>query len=110
MKYLVSKHAIMLAALLQVLPIVRNLVTVPSAQNTFAIIMKWSIGSTAALGAYDAFSASSTPYFAPMQTNIVMTQGVYFSNAAPYMTATTPPSRCCSSSSWCCASRCCAPP
>jgi len=80
MKQLLQKHALVLAALLQVLPLARNLVTIPTATSSFAIIMRWAIGSTAALGAYDACSGSSTPYFLPLQTNIVMTVGVYYTN------------------------------
>ena len=89
MKHLINRHAILLATLLQVLPIVRNIATNPATPSTFAIILRWTIGSGAALGAYDAFSAASTPYFRAMQTNIVMTQGVYFSNTAPYSIVVT---------------------
>ncbi|HEX5398437.1 MAG TPA: immunoglobulin domain-containing protein [Verrucomicrobiae bacterium] len=81
MKNFFQKNAIFLAALLQVLPVVRNTIVNPATTNSFAIIMRWGIGSTAAFGAYDAISASSTPYFFPFQTNIVMTVGVYYTNS-----------------------------
>jgi hypothetical protein len=80
MKRLFHRHAIILAALLQVLPILRTVVTNPAAPSAFAIIMRWTVASTAALGAYDAFSAASTPYFMPFQTNMALTVGTLFTN------------------------------
>jgi hypothetical protein len=79
MKHLVRKHAIVLAALLQVLPIVRNVITNPAATSTFAIILRWTIGSTAALGAFDAYSAPTAPNFT-CPTNFVGTVGTFFTN------------------------------
>jgi hypothetical protein len=81
MKHFFHKNAILLAALLQVLPVVRNTITNPAATNCLAIVLRWGIGSTAAFGAYDTVSASSTPYFFPFQTNIVLTVGVYYTNS-----------------------------
>ena len=79
MRHLRNKQAIILAALLQVLPMVRNIVTSPAATSTFAIILRWGIGTTAAVGAYDAFAAASA-HFMPLQTNVVMTVGTYYTN------------------------------
>jgi len=82
MKYFFQKHAIILAALLQVLPIVRNLVTSPAANSTFAIILRWTVGSTAAVGAFDSVSGASIPtHFIPFQTNIVLTVGTFYTNS-----------------------------
>ena len=81
MKQLLQKQAIILAALLQVLPLTRHFVANPSATSTYAVILRWAVGSSALLGAYDACSASSLPYFMPLQTNIVMTVGVYYTNS-----------------------------
>ena len=81
MKFLFRKQAIVLASLLQVLPIMRTLVVNPATTSTFAIIMRWTIGSTAVLGAYDAYSASSQTYFAPLETNMVLTVGAYYTNS-----------------------------
>ena len=75
---------LLLAAGLQLLPLLRNIVTAPAATSSFAIILRWTIGSSAALGAYDAYSATTTgggsaPYFIS-PTNYSGTTGVYFTN------------------------------
>jgi hypothetical protein len=79
MKYSVQRHAILLAALLQVLPIVRNFLANPATANTFAFILKWSVGGAAAVGAYDACSGATAPIFVTA-TNYSGTVGVYFTN------------------------------
>jgi hypothetical protein len=77
--------AVLLAAALQVMPLLRNIVTAPAAGSSFAIILRWTLGSSAALGAFDAVSrASTSPYFMPAQTNFVLTQGIFFTNSFPY--------------------------
>jgi Immunoglobulin domain len=63
MKNSVQRHAILLAALLQVLPIVRNFLANPAAANAFAFVLKWGIGSAVVAGAYDAASGA-TNFFA----------------------------------------------
>ena len=79
MKRLTRTLPLFLAAALQLLPLLRNIVTVPSAGSSFAIILRWGIGSAAVLGAYDAKSASTVFVFtAP--TNYYGTVGVYFTN------------------------------
>ena len=77
---LFRKPAIILAALLQLLPLVRNVATNPAATSAFAIILRWGVGATAAIGAYDACSGATQPYFVPLQTNIILTVGSYYSN------------------------------
>lgn len=71
--------SILLAALLQVLPICRTAVTSPAAVPTFAIIMRWVLGATATVGAYDAVSGATTVIF-NTPTNFSGTVGVYFTN------------------------------
>jgi hypothetical protein len=78
MKNLVRQHAIVLAALLQVLPIVRNFVTNPAATSTFAIILRWTIGSSAALGVVDAVSGATSAFTTP--STFSGTGGIFFSN------------------------------
>ena len=78
MKHRLQRHALLLAALLQVLPIVRNFVTNPAFANSFAIILKWGIGSAVAVGAYDAASAA-TNYFTSA-SNFVGTVNIAFTN------------------------------
>ena len=80
MKRLTQLLPIFLAAALQIMPLVRNLFINPAAGNTIAFILRWGVGSTAAFGAYDAFSAATTPYFMPLQTNIALTVGIFYTN------------------------------
>jgi hypothetical protein len=78
MKIIVQRHAILLAALLQILPVVRNLFINPVTCSSFAFILRWGIGTTAALGAVDAVSGA-TNYFT--STNIFTgTVGTPFTN------------------------------
>ena len=79
MKRLTRTLPLLLAAALQLLPLLRNIVTVPSAGSSMAIILRWGIGSGAALGAYDAYSAASTFVFTS-PTNLSGTVGVYYTN------------------------------
>ena len=55
--------ALLLAALLQVFPICRTVCTCPGATSTLAIIMRWTVGALAALGAYDSVSGGTQVYF-----------------------------------------------
>ena len=75
MKRLTRTLPLILAAALQLLPLLRNIVTSPAAGSSFAFILRWGIGSAAALGAYDAFSAASGIVMTS-PTNIVGTVGV----------------------------------
>lgn len=79
MKRLTQTLPLLLAAALQLLPLLRNIVTAPAASSSFAIVLRWTIGSSAALGAYDAYSAATTPYFVS-PTNYYGTVGIYFTN------------------------------
>ena len=79
MKRLTRTLPLLLAAALQLLPLLRNIVTVPSAGSSMAIILRWGIGSGAALGAYDACSGGTVPYF-ETPTNFLGTNGIYFTN------------------------------
>ena len=72
-------QSIVLAALLQVLPICRTVVTSPTAASTFAIILRWVVGATAATEAFDAVSGASAVVFTT-PTNFSGTVGVYFTN------------------------------
>ena len=86
MRHLFRKHAILLAALLQVLPVVRTLVTNPAATSTFAIILRWTIGSTAALGAFDACSGATNSFATP--TNLTGTVNILYTNSLTLSAAT----------------------
>ena len=79
MKRLTRTLPLLLAAALQLLPLLRNIVTSPAAGSSFAIILRWGIGSALGLGAVDAVSGVSIPsYTSP--TNFVGTVGTYFTN------------------------------
>ncbi len=71
MKRLTRTLPLLLAAALQLLPLLRNIVTSPTASSSFAIILRWGIGSAAVIGAYDAHSAATNFFAAP--TNLVGT-------------------------------------
>jgi len=79
MRNTIQRHAILLAALLQVLPIVRNFFANPAATSSFAFILRWGVGTAATVGAYDAYSASSIPVFVS-PTNFYGNVGTYFTN------------------------------
>jgi hypothetical protein len=79
MKNKIQRHAIMLAALLQVLPIVRTFFTSPAASSTFAFILRWGAGAAVTTGAYDACSGASPSFISP--TNFNLAVGNYFSNS-----------------------------
>lgn len=65
MLFRLKSPALLLAALLQVLPVVRTLCLHPATASTFAIILRWTIGSTAAFGAVDAVSGATTVFTSP---------------------------------------------
>jgi hypothetical protein len=55
--------SLLLAAILQILPICRTVCTHPAVANSFAIILRWAIGGAVALEAYDCVSGATTVYF-----------------------------------------------
>jgi hypothetical protein len=69
---------ILLAASLQIMPLARNLLINPATGSSFAFILRWGIGTAAALGAYDAHSAASNYFTSP--TNFIGNPGVFFTN------------------------------
>ena len=79
MKRLSQTMPLLLAAALQILPLLRNLVTSPAASSTFAFILRWGIGSTAVIGSVDAVSGASPSFTST--TNFTGTAGQYFSNS-----------------------------
>jgi len=62
-KIYLQKLPLLLAAALQILPICRNVCTHPAVISTFAIILRWTVGATAAFGAFDSVSGASQVYF-----------------------------------------------
>lgn len=68
--------AILLAALLQLAPLCRTACMSPPAASTFAIIFRWTVGASAALGAFDSVSGASTFFVSP--TNATGFVGQYF--------------------------------
>lgn len=69
--------ALLLAAALQIMPIVRTALPVAQASaNVLAIVFRWAAGVAAALGGVQAVSGASTVITSPLSTNIV--QGKLF--------------------------------
>lgn len=71
---------ILLAVALQILPLVRNLFLNPATGSNIAFILRWGIGTSAALGAYDSISRASAPVIFTTPTNYYGTVGAYFTN------------------------------
>jgi hypothetical protein len=78
MKRLIQTLPLLLAALLQLMPLLRNIVANPANASTAAFIFRWGIGTGAAVGAYDTVSGA-TNYFTSTNT-LTFTNGVYGSN------------------------------
>jgi len=78
-KIIVQRHAILLAALLQVLPVARALFVNPAAGAGFAFVLRWGISAAATLGAVDAVSGATTAYFTSA-SKFTGTVGVPFTN------------------------------
>ncbi len=77
MKRLTQTLPVFLAAALQLMPLVRNLFINPATGNTFAFILRWGIGTGAALGTVDAVSGATNAFAGT--TNLVGTINVPFS-------------------------------
>ena len=86
MKRLTRTFPLILAAALQLVPLMRNLVTSPAASSSFAFILRWGIGSAAAVGAYDACSGATNSFAGP--TSFVGTNGIGFTNNLTLTTKT----------------------
>jgi hypothetical protein len=65
MSYRLQKPALLLAALLQLLPLIRNFVANPAVANSFAFILRWGIGAGAVLGSVDAVSGATSVFSTP---------------------------------------------
>ena len=78
MTYRLQKPALLLAALLQLLPLVRNFVANPAVANSFAFILRWGIGAGAVLGSVDAVSGATSVFTTP--TSFSGAVGNTFSN------------------------------
>jgi len=65
MKQLTRIFPLILAAALQLLPLLRNIITSPVAGSSFAIILRWGIGTTAVLGSVDAVSGATSVFTTP---------------------------------------------
>ncbi|MDR3457282.1 MAG: immunoglobulin domain-containing protein [Verrucomicrobiae bacterium] len=87
MKNTVQRHAILLAALLQVLPIVRNFFVNPAATSSFAFILKWGMGTAAVVGAYDAASGATNGFAGG--TNVTITINTPYTTNAILFTKTS---------------------
>ena len=79
MKRITQIFPIILAAALQIMPLVRNLFINPATGNTMAFILRWGIGSAAAVGAVDACSGATNSFTTP--TNLTGTVGIRFTNS-----------------------------
>lgn len=71
---------ILLAVALQIMPLLRNFFLNPATGSNIAFILRWGIGTSAALGAYDSISRASAPVIFTTPTNFYGTVGVYFTN------------------------------
>lgn len=56
---------VVLAAALQILPLLRNIIASPATGANFAFILRWGIGAGAVLGSVDAVSGASNSYSSP---------------------------------------------
>ena len=65
MLFHLHRPAVVLAALLQVLPLARTLITNPATASTFAIILRWGIGAGAVVGSVDAVSGATSVFTTP---------------------------------------------
>ena len=59
---LTQTFPLLLAAALQLLPLMRNIVTSPVAGSSFAFILRWGIGSAAALESVNAVSGATNGF------------------------------------------------
>jgi hypothetical protein len=78
MSHRLQKPALLLAALLQLVPLARTLCTNPATGSTFAFILRWGIGAGAVLGSVDAVSAATSVFTSP--ATFTGQVGTYFSN------------------------------
>ena len=78
MKRIIQIFPVVLAALLQLMPLLKTVVANPAVGSTCAFILRWGIGAAASVGAYDTVSAASN-YFTS-SSNFTGTVGVFFTN------------------------------
>ena len=78
MKQLTRYLPVLLAAGLQLLPLLRNVLATPTAANAFAIILRWGIGAGAVVGSVDAVSGATSVFSTPSTFNGSV--GVAFNN------------------------------
>ena len=79
MKRLTQTLPVFLAAALQLMPLVRNLFINPVTGNSFAFILRWGIGTGAALGTVDAVSGASGTYLSS-SSSLVGTNSIPMTN------------------------------
>ena len=65
MKRLTQTLPLLLAAALQLLPLLRNVVATPVAGSSLAFILRWGLGITAALESVDAVSGATSVFTTP---------------------------------------------
>lgn len=91
--------AVLLAAILQILPICRTILLAPAANSTFAIVARWAVGAAATLGTVDAVSGATDVYFTNptnftgnvnVPVNFTLTITNYGSDKGAYFTNNTP--------------------
>jgi Immunoglobulin domain/Immunoglobulin I-set domain len=78
MKYFIQILPVLLAATLQIMPLVRNLFVNPAGSSAFAFILRWGIGPVAALESVDAVSGATSTFTTPSAFNGSV--GTSFSN------------------------------
>jgi hypothetical protein len=78
MKRIAQILPILLALLLQAMPLLKTILAHPAAGSTCAFILRWGVGTAATVGAFDAVSAASN-YFTSA-SNFTGNVGVFFTN------------------------------
>lgn len=84
MKRIAQIFPVLLAALLQLMPLLKTIIANPAAGSTCAFILRWGIGAAATVGAYDTVSAASGTVM-NTSSNITGTVGVFQTNTINFV-------------------------
>lgn len=84
MKRIAQILPLLLAAVLQLMPMLRNVIMNPAVGSNFAFILRWGIGTGAAIGTVDAVSGASGTVM-NTSSNITGTVGVFQTNSINFV-------------------------
>jgi hypothetical protein len=84
MKRIAQILPVLLALLLQAMPLLKTIIANPATGSTCAFILRWGIGGAASLGAYDTVSAASGTVM-NTSSNITGTVGVFQTNTINFV-------------------------